>query len=313
MRGRRGFALLAALWLVMAIATVALGLSLEAREHRAIGIAASERATARAAAAGGLAVARARLEQALRRPRSAGSGAQMLRASDPWLDADSLLGDTLRFGDVIVWVRADDLGAKVNVNALPEDDLRQFLSFVLRDYGAADALAQAIEDWRDRDDLPRSRGAERKEYLAQDRLDLPSNRPFRDVDELRLVEGMTPELFAQVAPYLTTYGSSRINVNAAPEPVLRMIRGIAEPTVTRILAQRSQGGRVQSVAELMPVIVAGGNGQQKQKWQEEMNKRITLVTTDINLVATVFAPPPTGPVQLWMTIRRQNDRVEVRR
>jgi len=43
-------ALLAALWLVIAIATVALQFSLEARERRTVGILASERGIQRAAA-----------------------------------------------------------------------------------------------------------------------------------------------------------------------------------------------------------------------------------------------------------------------
>ena len=43
MKNRRGVALLAALWLVIAIVTVALQFSLEARERRTIGILASER------------------------------------------------------------------------------------------------------------------------------------------------------------------------------------------------------------------------------------------------------------------------------
>ena len=58
-RGRRGVALLAALWLVVAIATVALQFSLEARERRTVGILASERGIQRAAALGALAAVQA--------------------------------------------------------------------------------------------------------------------------------------------------------------------------------------------------------------------------------------------------------------
>ncbi len=44
---------------------------------------------------------------------------------------------------------------------------------------------------------------------------------YRSVDDLRLVEGMDPGLFEQMADHLTVYGrGSLVNVNAAPEAVL---------------------------------------------------------------------------------------------
>ena len=56
MKPRRGVALLAALWLVVAIAAVALQFSMEARERRTLGIMASERGQQRALALGALAL-----------------------------------------------------------------------------------------------------------------------------------------------------------------------------------------------------------------------------------------------------------------
>ena len=53
-RNRRGFALLAAIWLVVAIAAVALQFSLEARERRLLGIHTAERGKGLAAATGAL-------------------------------------------------------------------------------------------------------------------------------------------------------------------------------------------------------------------------------------------------------------------
>src|SRR5437870_11606202 len=88
MKARRGVALLAALWLVVAIAAVALQFSIEARERRNLGILASERGIQRGLAIGALALMQAKLEYALRMgPTNAGSNPNIarLRASDPWL------------------------------------------------------------------------------------------------------------------------------------------------------------------------------------------------------------------------------------
>src|SRR5262249_9652391 len=91
MRPRRGMALLAALWLVVALATVALQFGIEAHQRRQFGILVSERGQQRALAIGAFALTRAKLEQALRvGPQNVNGSIGILRAADPWLDIDSL-------------------------------------------------------------------------------------------------------------------------------------------------------------------------------------------------------------------------------
>src|SRR5450432_3170440 len=106
MRARRGVALLAALWLVVAIAAVALQFSIEAHERRSIGILASERGIERGAAIGALALTQARLEYVLRvSPSGNNPGLARLRASDPWLDVDSLYSGTVLVDSMLVDVQ----------------------------------------------------------------------------------------------------------------------------------------------------------------------------------------------------------------
>jgi len=47
-------------------------------------------------------------------------------------------------------------------------------------------------------------------YLKKGLLALPANGPFRQVAELRMVSGMTQEIYEAVAPYLTTYGDGTV-------------------------------------------------------------------------------------------------------
>jgi general secretion pathway protein K len=260
-RARRGVALLAALWLVIAIAAVALQFSLDARERRALGIAASERGQQRAAAAGGLAFTQARLDQALRQVGTSSNATfNRLRSSDPWLGVDSLISGVISVDSMGVDVRARDLGTQLNLNSLNEVDLRTLFAYVTGDYVAADQLAQRIMDWRDADSLPRTRGAERDQYIKAERLALPTNGPFREVSELLDVMGMTPQIYDKVRPYLRTRGGPLVNVNTAPPAVLRALPGMTDATLNMILSLRSQGRRIDNINQIFGSTGGGGRG-----------------------------------------------------
>lgn len=102
----------------------------------------------------------------------------------------------------------EDESAKININALILQDpsgntLQQVLSQlpVLVDNPA---LVDAIIDWVDADDNPRANGAESSSYQTY----LPRNGPLNSLDELLLVQGMTPDIL---------YGSDR-NRNGQQDP-----------------------------------------------------------------------------------------------
>ena len=94
-----------------------------------------------------------------------------------------------------------------------------------RDYrgnaNEADRLAQRIEDWRDPDDFRRARGAERADYVRAGAKRLPANADFSRVEELRDVAGMTPALFARIAPLASVLGPGQLQVTTAPRAGLR--------------------------------------------------------------------------------------------
>lgn len=298
-RRRRGFALLAALWLVVAIATVALAFATESRERRAVALGASDRGAERAAALGGLAIARARLERVLREQRAlGGANASALRSSDPWLDADTLFRDTLDVGGVRVRVHVDEVSTRLLVNGAQEDELRNLISYVTRDYTAADDIAQAIADWIDLDDLARQRGGEHDDYVAEGRLVLPPNRSVRDVDELRDVRGMTPEIFAAIRPYLTTLGTGRIDVNNAPVAVLRAIPGMTDDVIARIMSARSAQRRIRTLSE----IVSGG--PQSAALQAQIARRVTFTAAELLVSATVVGRADPRPQLLQAVVQR---------
>lgn len=90
----------------------------------------------------------------------------------------------------------------------------------------AEKLADRIVDWRDPDDLRRLNGAEAREYREAGLLYGPRNGSFQSKDELRLVLGMTPELFRKVEPALTIHsGKPGIDPRLAPPLVRQTLAG----------------------------------------------------------------------------------------
>jgi general secretion pathway protein K len=306
--GRRGVAMMAALWLVVAIAVVALQLSLVAKERRVFGLAAADRGVGRGAALGALALTQARLEAALRNAPT-GQAANALansRSADPWLGLDSLFSGPVYIDSTRVDVYAQDLGTQLNLNQMSVQQLATFFSFVLGDFSKADQLSQAIADWRDLDDDKRPSGEERDGYIKKELLALPTNGPFRRVEELLMVEGMTPDIYQVVAPYLTTFGNGTVNLNTAPTPVLRAMPGMSDAVLNNILSMRSNGQRIPSVASVVPGgIVGGGRGGGGMSPQAaQLAGAASVNTTNVALIIVVRPSAASQPTKLTALVQR---------
>jgi type II secretory pathway component PulK len=306
--------MLAALWLVVGITIVALEFSLVGRERREFGIAAADRARESASALGAFAMTRAQLEQALRTgPQSQAGAVGRLRSSDPWLDVDSIFSGLQVVDSMTVVVEAIDLGTKLNINSISEQEIRSLISYTVGDFVEADYLAQAIMDWRDVDELARARGGERDAYLKADLLRLPTNQNFRDIEELLDVKGMTRDVYDVISPYLTTMGSAQVNLNTAPVPVLRVLPGMTDEIVARILAMRSRGQRIANVNEVMPqvnrtmtTVTQTAQGQQIQRQTQQISNRAGVLTQQIQLTMIAQASPAAKPVRLRVLLQRGN-------
>lgn len=306
--------MLAALWLVVAIATVALQFSIEARERRTVGILTSERGIQRAAALGALAFTQARLEQALR-VAPTGTNVQRLRSSDPWMDVDSVYSGPVLVDSMQVDVVARDLGERLNINRANETQLQTFFSFLLGDYSKATQLAQAIMDWRDADSIPRPSGAERDAYIKAGMLALPTNSPFREIEELQHVMGMTPEIYSTVSPYFTTHGTAAVNLNTAPVAVLRALPGMTDATLNRILQLRSQGRKISTIAEVFPAMA----GRRRLPGQvaslaaiTQLNAQAAVNTTEVELTIIARVGPQAPPTKLTAVVAKQGTTATVR-
>lgn len=120
----------------------------------------------------------------------------------------------LAIGGYTVTVSARPESAKVDLNYADVTLLTGLFHAAGADNDAASALAAAVLDWRDGDDLLHLNGAEAKEYSAAGLKYDPANKNFESIDELRLVLGMTDEMFACLRGDVTVLAQSA-NVDLA--------------------------------------------------------------------------------------------------
>lgn len=167
-------------------------------------------------------------------------------------------------------------GAQVDVRIVDESgkvDLNQadatLLAGLLRALGAGagqdQRLAGVIIDWRDADDLSQPvGGAEDRDYAAAGLPYGAKDAPFESQGELRLLLGMTPELYRRLLPNVTLFGARlRPEPRFAPAPVLTAM-GLDAATT---LAQRER-----PVAGAPTEATAGGSGtysiESRARWGE---------------------------------------------
>jgi general secretion pathway protein K len=246
---QRGIALLAVLWVVTILALVAAVFMRETRTEIALTRNLAAEAKAEALAEAG--VNRAILI--------------LLGLDDtiPWrVDGTAI---AFSYGGGTVQLSLQDEGGKIDLNRAGDTVLQGLFTSVGVGQDAAQHLVDAIADFRDADGLRHLNGAEDAEYA---RAGLPydaKDAPFAATDELLQVFGMTPELYARVAPYVTVYSPRRdVNLATAPAAVLNALPYLSPDRVRSILEQRAAGDgtgrrfRVIAVTVLVEATTAEG-------------------------------------------------------
>jgi general secretion pathway protein K len=245
-RSQDGFALIVALWALALVGVVAGGYLAESRRIVEVSANRTVLLHARQAALAGLERAHNVLERlhVLTLPGSPELDVDSrARLAAMWNGLDVAFNELSHecLGEACYELRVRDLGAALNVNTAGEEPLRRFLLALGIEARDADIAAQSIADWIDGDDLHRARGAEAEYYASLPFARPPRNGPIRELEELVQVRGVGRELFERAAPYLTVEGDGRINVNAAPVPVLATLPGLDLGAARTIAALRARG------------------------------------------------------------------------
>ena len=244
--GERGIALIMVLWVV---ALLALVLSAFAGESRvALDIARNRLAAAEAetAADAGVALAlsgvAATLSEAARAP-----GAPP--AEDEW-EADGTV-HALQWQGAELRVRVDSESGKIDLNAAPDEAFAALFQALGIAPGQAADLATALIDWRKR--RAAALGIAKRRSAAH--LSDEPTGPFFALEELKRVPGVTPDLYAAIAPYVTVWSKQPVpDPRTASRPVLLTIPGVDPARVDAWLALR---GRQQAAAPVPRDLASG--------------------------------------------------------
>ncbi|MDQ2667458.1 MAG: general secretion pathway protein GspK [Gemmatimonadota bacterium] len=279
-RRREGFALMAALWLVVIVGVTGYELTIRSRTRRLAVANTLEYTQGAAAAEAALETARAGLENRLLHPLDARTKALSTKDLDPWSDLAFLRADTIVLGDERASSQVFDAGTRVQINRASEAEIRRLLTALPLDAGLADRLAQRIMDWRDADDFRRASGAERDEYLRNGARRLPTNADFGRVEDLLDVDGMTREIYTKLAPLVTALGTGQINVNAAPAIVLHSLPGLGDEAIALITRAQVDGRPIRSLEELTQKLSPGAR-QSIVDAGYELPQHITFETREV--------------------------------
>lgn len=172
---------------------------------------------------------------------------------------------------------------RLNLNTVPGAVFRNLLGITGRVRESdAKAIADAIEDWRDEDSEKRENGAENFYYLTLGNSYECKDGPFEMVEELLLVKGVTPPIFARIADYLTVYGSGKVNINTAGFPVLRAL-GLSEEGAYRVLAYRVGEDGVEGTRDDRVLRSCGAILSELRAWvpAEDLNRLSRLINADL--------------------------------
>ena len=225
MHRQSGIAVIMVLWLTIMLTVIASGFAFSMRSEALSARNALSLAQTRTAADGAV----ERMAYELSRPRMAVS----------WL-ADGI-EHTWKEGDMTLTASAVDESSRIDVNAAPEPLLRGLIENVGGvDRETAARIADAIQDWRDPDELRRSNGAEAADYQSAGLKQKPSNAPFETVSEVSRVMGVTPALFARISDSLTVHSRQPgINPTLASRDVLLALPSATPDLVDAYLQQRA--------------------------------------------------------------------------
>jgi general secretion pathway protein K len=177
----------------MLLSTIALGLAYNSRQSvQSVGSLVAG-AQARSLAQGGIQLVLANLLNNNKEARLPGDGEAVFL--------------TLPGGQVEVIV--SDESGKININAANSELLSRFFVSIDIPEDEADALADAVIDYRDEDNLVGLHGAEDKQYQAADLPWEAKDAAFTNTEELQQVYGMEPWMYRATLPNVTIYSPGK--------------------------------------------------------------------------------------------------------
>ena len=145
----------------------------------------------------------------------------------------------VQFGDTTLVITVEDERGKIPLNGIIEEEVRDLFAAVGVNGAQLDTLADSYEDWEDTDNSARPAGAEAAAYGAMGYK--PRNAGFRTIAELRMLKGMTDDIYARVAPATTVFfGESGGFSETTSQPLALEVLGEVAANSPEVIARQQQ-------------------------------------------------------------------------
>jgi general secretion pathway protein K len=148
-------------------------------------------------------------------------------------------GFSLRVGRTTIDVRFRSEAARIDINAAPADLLAGLFTAVGVDASSAKTFADRVIGWRTVV-APNAESKEAKLY-AQWRVPYPPRQaPFENTLELSLLPGLPAPIVARVLPFVTVFsGRPTVDVATADPTVLSLLPGMTPEIMAAVLKARA--------------------------------------------------------------------------
>lgn len=182
-------------------------------------------------------------------------------------------------------------GARFNINFILFSEDKALIRLILDEWGidfdTSSEIADALIDWIDTNDDVQLNGAEVEYYEGQGYLDRPFNRPFYNLDEMRLVRGMdiVEAAYPNWRDWFTCWSSGGLDINEAD---------------ARLIAVATESNIEEAIA--LVDIVDGPDGIRNTEDDQPIDVASAL--------AQLGVVDPTGVIQARLNANDQVSRIE---
>jgi general secretion pathway protein K len=252
----RGFVIVAVLWLVAALATLAMIFS-AFLSNSARALALNDTALqAEALVSAGVEL----------------TAYQLRLAGDDARPAQGSFQTRLNGADLAVSFVSE--AARIDLNAAPKELLSGLLAVLGASAEDAGQYADRIVGWRT-GATQDSAGKEDALYLAAGRAYGPRQAPFAHVNELGLVLGLPPALVERALPFVTVFsGASGVDVLNAPPEVVAALPGMTPLVLKQFLNDRgSFTNDPKAIAAALGAAQAGATTEKSQAYRLRIHIR----------------------------------------
>lgn len=173
-------------------------------------------------------------------------------------------GQQIRLDQGVVSLSVTSDAGRIDINAASKDLLDTAYRVSGLKAMTPEIFAARVMDWRDVDDEVGEDGAEAAGYAAAGLDYAPRNGPFRSVEDLRWVMGVSAADLGVLRDLLTIYNPrGRLDVFSAPGPIIAALPGVDEDIAKEVLNVRSirNDATIAKLADLLLVQSALIDGE----------------------------------------------------